>query len=269
MTTPFHNFVLASSLKRIHSRHTQVELPEPDVYTPNFNIKPGNLSWVITNDSPRLLQQFRFGLKGFGAVKPYLRAEGKRNPEDDPNYSGSNAIFLQPGINKLFRFRRCLALADAFITGKPDSPYLVYLRNKKRPFCFAGLWNHTKVKETGYDIYSFAIITSVVNTFIESLGAVRMPVILDPNDEHRWLKPTASLSQILHLLHPCPVEKMNAYPVSPIPPEAPNNASLVQPKGKPFFDESFQLDMRRTWRKKPSNINITFADRIKLNTDKE
>ena len=43
----------------------------------------------------------------------------------------------------------------------------------------------------------------------------------------------------------------------------------IQPKGKPLFEESFQLDMRRTWRKKPFNINITFADRIKLITDKE
>ncbi|MBW6535825.1 MAG: SOS response-associated peptidase [Mariniphaga sp.] len=90
-----------------------------------------------------------------------------------------------------------------------------------------------------------------------------MPVILDHNDEHRWLKPTASLSRIFHFLHPCPVEKINACLISPIPPEAPNNASLVQPKGKPLFEESFQLYMRRTWRKKPSTNTTTLADRIR------
>jgi len=261
MATPFHSFVLASNLKRIQSRHPQVELPEPENYISNYNIKPGDSSWIITNESPRLLQQFDFGLKGFRSVQPFLRAEGNRNPDNDPNYSGSNAIFLQPGINKLIRFRRCLVLADAFITGKPDSPYLVYLRNKKRPFCFAGIWNHTKSKETGADVFSFAIITTVANPFVASLGAVRMPVILEPDDEHRWLKPTASLSNILHLLYPYPVEKINAYPVSPISGEAPNNASLIQPKGKPLFEESFQLDMRRTWRKKQSTNNITLGER--------
>jgi putative SOS response-associated peptidase YedK len=261
MATPFHSFVLASNLKRIQSRHPQVELPEPEEYIPNYNLKSGDSSWIITNESPRLLQQFEFGLKGFRSVQPFLRAEGNRNPDNDPNYSGSNAIFLQPGINKLIRFRRCLVLADAFITGKPDSPYLVYLRNKKRPFCFAGIWNHTKAEETGADVFSFAIITTVANSFVASLGAIRMPVILEPDDEHRWLKPSASLSGILWLLHPYPVEKMNAYSVFSVLGEAPNNASLVQPKGKPLFDESFQLDMRRTWRKKTSTNNGTLADR--------
>jgi hypothetical protein len=63
------------------------------------------------------------------------------------------------------------------------------------------------------------------------------------------------------MLHPYPVEKINAYPVSPISVEAPNNASLVQPKGKPFFEESFQLNMRHTWRKKPSISDVTLGDR--------
>jgi putative SOS response-associated peptidase YedK len=204
MASPFHSFVLASSTKRIQSRQPRVELPEQEEYTPNFFIRPGDSSWVITGESPKLMQRFRFGMEGFRTVQPFLRAEGNRNPDDDPRYSGSNAIFLQPGINKLFRFQRCLVLADAFITGKPDSPYLVYLRNKKRPFCFAGLWNHTIAEETGADVFSFAIITTVANPFISSLSAVRMPVILDPNDEHRWLKPTTSLSGILHLLGPYP-----------------------------------------------------------------
>jgi putative SOS response-associated peptidase YedK len=166
-------------------------------------------------------------------------------------------------MNRLIRSQRCLVLTDAFITGNPDAPYLVYLRNKNRPFCFAGLWNHTIAKDTGDDVYSFAIITTVANPFVSSLGAVRMSVILDTNDEHRWLRPNASLSRILYLLQSFPVDRMNAYQVSPIVPEAPNSPALVQPKGIPMFDESFQLDMRRTWRKKPFTNNDTLADRIR------
>lgn len=171
--------------------------------------------------------------------------------------------FLQPGMNRLIRARRCLVLADAFIAGNPDAPFLVYLRNKMRPFCFAGLWNQSISEDTGDDVFSFTIITTVANPIISSLGAVRMPVILDPTNEHRWLRPSASLSDILCLLQPYPVYKMNAIPVSPILSEAPNSSSVIQPKGKSLFDESFQLDKRSTWRKKPSAIISTIADRIR------
>jgi hypothetical protein len=42
-------------------------------------------------------------------------------------------------------------MADVVITNKPDSPYLVYMRNKKRPLCYnilskAGETHHTKTK---------------------------------------------------------------------------------------------------------------------------
>jgi putative SOS response-associated peptidase YedK len=143
MATTFHGFTLASNMKRILSRHPRLELPDQEEYSPSYFIKPGDSSRIITGENPKLMQQFRFGLEGFRTVQPFLRAEGNRNPEDDPNYSGSNAIFLQPGMNRLIRSRRCLVLVDAFITGKPEAPYLVYLRNKERPFCIAGLWNHT------------------------------------------------------------------------------------------------------------------------------
>ena len=262
MNNPFHSFVLASSLKRIQSRHSLVVFPEPVNYYPNYNIRPGNHSWVITNDSPKLFQLFGFGLKGLPAIQPFLRAEGKRNQDDDPNYNGSNAIFLQPGIKKLIRFRRCLVLADAFITGPPESPFLVYLLNKQRPFCFAGIWNHTKAEETDSDVFSFAIITTVTNPFIASLGTKRMPVILEPKDELTWLK-SSQLSDILRLLHPYPEEKMNAYPVSPFLDDSSNVFSVIQPKGDPLRETASRVDLSRNRRDKHNFSGYTFAERRK------
>jgi hypothetical protein len=154
--------------------------------------------------------------------------------------------------NKIFRtyqfhfFRTTLpGPANAFITGNPDAPYLVYLRNKMRPFCFAGPWNQTISEDSGDDFFSFAIITTVANPFILSFSAVLMPLILDPTYEHRWLRPSASLSGILYLLQPYPVDKMNAFPDSPILSEAPNSSSIVQ-SNKSLFDKSSQEDIRST-----------------------
>ncbi len=125
MVTTFHSFVLASNLKRMLPRHPMLVLPE--LYVPNYQIKPGEITYSIISDEPKLLQHLEFGLKGFKTVMPFLRAEGNRNPDDDLHYNGAKAIFLQPGFKQLIRNHRCLVPADAFITGNPEAPYLVYL----------------------------------------------------------------------------------------------------------------------------------------------
>ncbi len=76
MTTTFHGFTLASSIKRIQSRQPLVELPKQEEYVPNYFIRPGDSTWVITGENPKLMQRFRFGLEGFRTVQPFLRAEG-------------------------------------------------------------------------------------------------------------------------------------------------------------------------------------------------
>ena len=37
---------------------------------------------------------------------------------------------------------------------------MVYLRDKKRPFAYAGIWNKTNDEATGENVYSFAIIAN-------------------------------------------------------------------------------------------------------------
>ncbi len=56
-----------------------------------------------------------------------------------------------------------MVLADAFVVGLENKPYLVYLRDKKRPFCFAGIWYKSIDGNTGDEVTSFGIITVVVN----------------------------------------------------------------------------------------------------------
>ena len=263
MVTTFYSFVLAGNLKKIQPRHPMLVMPEQDKYIPNFNIRPGNVSYVITTDKPKQLQQFEFGLKGLRTVRPFLRSEGTRNPYDDLNYNGAKAIFLQLGLKQLIHNRRCLVLADAFITGKPETPYLVYLRNKQRPFCFAGIWNKTIAEETGEDVFSFGIITVTANELIAGLGIKRMPVIVHPQDEGKWLNPAANLSKIIGLLEVCPTKLMNAYPVSPLETKSENSISLIQPKGDPVINESTDPRLPQKKREKKFTTPIQLSERIK------
>ncbi len=66
-----------------------------------------------------------------------------------------------------------------------------------------------------------------------------MPVILFNEYESTWLRTSAQLSDILSMLSPYPVSLMNAYAISPkIADKTLNDLSLVQPTGKPVYNEN-------------------------------
>jgi len=211
---------------------------------PNFNVTPGALAPVITNDKPKEIQFFHFGLTPFWAKKPmYLinaRAEGDHNGDDDPNYRGAKGIISKPSFRKPIRSQRCLVIADYFIEGpkkeKLDKPYLVYL--KRRPMALAGIWDEWANKETGEIFHSFSIITTTPNKVIQQIGHHRSPVILHENDERKWLE-GEHLSDITSLLEPYLEDDMNAYPISNrIKSPKENDIQLLEPVGEPILQET-------------------------------
>lgn len=229
----FKSYILASHIERVAKRFSMARLPGSECYEPSYNISQGSTAYVITNSQTKDIRSFRFGITGLGKKFPdvtcFVRSEGNRNLKDDPFYTGSKAIFLQPELRTIIRSQRCLVLADAFIVG--ENPHLVYLRHKKRPFAFAGIWSEVDGVE------SFAIITTPSNDLLYKLGLKRMPVILRIEDENRWLRPSTELAEVLGMLNPYPTEHMNAYPISKYNSNL-NDVSLVQPIGKPILQES-------------------------------
>jgi putative SOS response-associated peptidase YedK len=199
---------------------------------------------------------------------PFIRAEGDRNAEDNSTYKGSKAIFLKPEFNRLIRYQRCLVLADAFVVGiDKNKPHLVYLRDKKRPFAFAGIWDRVKDKSSGEVTHSFAIITTTANLLISKLGLKRMPVILINEDESTWLRTSAQLSDILIMLSPYPANLMNAYLIGDkINDKTLNEISLIQPIGKPVIKEFIYTRTKKPKREN-SFMNITLADRMGIKKD--
>jgi putative SOS response-associated peptidase YedK len=258
-----NRFILASNFKRIETRFSMAKLPELVEYIPSYNISPGNKSYIINNNQTKEILLFEFGLRVNEDFMPFVRAEGDRNSDDNPNYHGSKAVFLKPEFNRLIRYQRCLVLADAFIVGaETDNPYLVYLRGKQRPFSFAGIWNKSKNETTGEIDYSFAILTIPSNPLLLKLGLKRMPVILLNEYESTWLRTSAQLSDILSMLSPYPANLMNAYPVSnKIADKTLNDISLIQPLGKPVYQEPTYMRYKKSKREN-SFPNVTLADRM-------
>ncbi len=79
------------------------------------------------------------------------------------------------------------------------------------PFYFAGIWDHwRRGKES---ITSCAIITTTPNELLETVHD-RMPVILQSEDQERWLSVDTELMELLSLLNPYPALGMKSHPVS-------------------------------------------------------
>jgi putative SOS response-associated peptidase YedK len=224
-----------------------VKVPASVHLTPSYNIAPGKYAPVITNDKPHEIQLYRFGLISPGASGTNLiineRAEGDCNPEDDPKFIGSKGIISKPAFIKPFRTQRCLIPADAFIVGpekeKLNKPYVVYLRNKVRPFSFAGIWDQRTNPESGEILSSFAIITTVANILLLKIPYRRSPVILHREDEKKWLSNDLRSSEISTLLVPYPGELMNAYPIAPtIKNPLADDPGLIHPAGGRVMPEN-------------------------------
>jgi putative SOS response-associated peptidase YedK len=248
----FDRYLLVSDIKRIQSQLGIAKIPCSSPYIPSYNIGFDDEAYVMANYQTKEMEPFKFGLKGIGETKYFVRAEGKRNLNDDPRYSGSNAIFLMPEFSKIIRSQRCLVLADAFVVGLDNNaPQLIYMRDKQRPFAFAGIWNKT-INESVEPEYSFAIITTTSNSLLAGFGLKRMPVILNDSYFNRWINPSAPLGEILSMLYPCPTDKMNAYPISSrIADKSLNNKSLVKPVGKSMFEENIGVEIKNWgWRRK-------------------
>jgi putative SOS response-associated peptidase YedK len=223
-----------------------IDVPDGLDFSPSYNISPGQKTAVITDERPGELQLYRFGLTPYWAQKPLLlinaRAEGDNNPADDPDYSGTMGIFDKPAFRKPIRSQRCLIPADAYIEGttveKLDKPFVIYLRNKVRPFAFAGIWDVWDHPGTGERVYSFAILTTYPNNLVTSLPHHRMPVILPRESEKKWLSAVMSPGDLSSLMVPYPAELMNGYPVAPaIKNPKSDNPGLIDPTGKRIFAE--------------------------------
>lgn len=214
-------FVLASNINTI-SEHFNLE-PSSDsqaeqLLQTSLIIAPGSQSFIITQENPQQISVSTYGLTPSWSKQPVqiinARAEGDKNPDNDPNYSGSKAIFL----NKTFRtplfHKRCIVIADAYISYQGRQPWLVYLKDRKRPFGMAGLYDVWSDPATGNKIHSFAIITVPANDLLQQIHITRMPVILRYGSEMNWLKASNHLQDILAKLVQYPSEAMNSHPIS-------------------------------------------------------
>jgi len=164
-----------------------------------YNIAPGDDVATISNSQPEVIDTFQWGLVPDWADEDWTPQINAR----------AETVAEKPAFRDAFAERRCVVLADGFYEWQSGraakQPYRIQ-RADGDPFAFAGLWADRGGTST------VAIVTTAANEVVEPVHD-RMPVMLEPGEERRWL---AADDETAHrrLLDPFPATQTEAYPVS-------------------------------------------------------
>jgi putative SOS response-associated peptidase YedK len=111
-------YILGSSPGTIKTRFN-VEFSVHTRWDTGKIVSAGDETIIITQENPKEITLSLFGMTPAWSKLPMqiinARAEGDKNPENNPSFTGSKAIFLKPAFQKPLFFRRCIVIADAFI----------------------------------------------------------------------------------------------------------------------------------------------------------
>ena len=198
-------FIQCTSGDRLAERF---HLPAAPNLMPRYNIAPSQSVGAIriAADGGREWVTLRWGLIPAWA------------PEPRTAYRTINAraetVAEKPTYRQAFRCRRCLIPADGFYEwrklGVRKQPYCIAPVDGQ-PMAFAGLWE--RWERDGQVLESCTILVTQANALVAPIHD-RMPVILDPAAEARWLDPAVTDPAVLRpLLVPCAPDRLRVWPV--------------------------------------------------------
>lgn len=198
--------------------------PEVESLGPNYNVAPTNdVYGVVAAEGALAVRAFHWGLIPKWAKE---RKIGQRMIN-----ARAETLAEKPAFKAPFRTHRCIVPMDGFYewrAGDPDGPLtkagkpvkqpLFIHRRDGAPLAVAGLWAAWKDPEADPDdeawLHSLTIVTTSAN---ETMAPIhdRMPVILDPDDWHRWLDPAnRDIDTLSELLVPASNDLLVTFEVS-------------------------------------------------------
>ncbi|MBK8831203.1 MAG: SOS response-associated peptidase [Saprospiraceae bacterium] len=189
---------------------------------PNFNVAPTHMHPVITQEEPRVIHLYRWGLipswakdTKIGSKLINARIEG---------------IEEKPSFRSAFQKRRCIVPFDGYYewqkTPEGKIPYRIQLRDTEI-FTIAGLYEHWKDPKGGI-IHSFTLITHGADASISHLHD-RQPMVLLPEQEALWLDANIPTKDLIHELGHIPGSHFTWYRVSDrVNKVSENDAGLIE-----------------------------------------
>ena len=186
----------------------EVEEADNEELISRYNVAPSQpVPVIVETQGRRRLLRARWGLR------PYWAREGKLAPIN----ARAETVATSAMFRDALMHARCLMPADGFyewqaVPGqKRKQPWYLRIRGGGL-FAFAGLYTPPR-PDAGVPA-TCTVITTTPNELAARIHD-RMPVILDPDVEARWLdRQLVEARELLPLLRPYPAERMEAYPVS-------------------------------------------------------
>ncbi len=196
-------------LKRFRMEVLEERFNDSPAHQASYNIAPSQLAPVIVNEGAKRLRLMKWGLVPSWAKNPAIGQQMIN--------ARAETLTVKPSFKDILFARRCIVPATGFYEwlrdGQKKMP--IYFRARDgEPFGFAGLWDRWRpANGQGPDVESFTIITTTANETVSPVHN-RMPVILAPEDEERWLDPNLKSMEILSMLKPSPPDLLEGYRVT-------------------------------------------------------
>lgn len=151
-------------------------------------------------------------------------------------------VFEKPSFRKSIASQRCLLPVSGFYEWREVNgvkyPYYIQIAEQDY-FSLGSLYDTWINKESGEIRNTFSIITTAANPLMEKIHNLkkRMPLILSPEDEMKWIDPGLKTEHIKELIKPFPETKMTAYTISREANNARNNRDVAGIMERVKYDE--------------------------------
>jgi len=160
---------------------------------------------------------------GWGLIPHWTKTEADAKKVSKMTLNArSETVFSLLSFRVPIQTNRCLIPSTGYFefqhTGKEVTPYYIYLKNEEI-FSIAGVyerWRHPVTKEI---ITTFSILTVPANELCATIhnggkNPFRMPLIIPPSSEEKWLDPSLNKTEIGGFFQPYNTELMDAYAIS-------------------------------------------------------
>jgi putative SOS response-associated peptidase YedK len=195
----FRHFTLTTDDTTLVAQFTLKEMPP---FTPKFNIAPGDQVATI----PASMDRSRriIGFHDWGLIfdeKDVAAKENRACTVDAGKLSTTR-------YESLFRFKRCLILADGlYVWQKEDDVPRYFVRSDRQPFAFAGIRERFSKGDDSWN--TCAIITISLNGGGPSAQAV--PALVTPEEYDKWISPMVTkVTALKKFMIPLPVGEMES-----------------------------------------------------------
>lgn len=189
-----------------------------------------NPDYPVITDDPEI-HVFKWGLIPF-----WTKSEKDANEIRTKTYNArAESIFEKPSFRGSITTKRCIVPSTGFFDwrheGKIKIPYFIRVKDEDI-FSMAGIYSDWADPRTGEIIRTFSIITTEANDLMRYIHNTnfRMPVILRPEDEKKWLFPRLKREEIESFLHPTDSNLMEAYVIdNDFLRKNPHDPSIIEP----------------------------------------